>query len=245
MILKRNDSNPDTAAIGDNSPFTYENGGNAFRPQSPRPAMQNRSVPIVDEAQSSPFTAPGAPASPMPQSSTPNRPQWSEPMEKPATSAFGQPQAPAQTQPPAATNGAGQIITPSQAPNDGRRLVVGRGISLNGQISTCDTLVVEGQVQAELKDCRQIDIVESGAFKGNAEIDNAVIAGSYEGNLTVRKKLTLRSTGRLTGSVRYGELEVETGGLISGDLEAVNNPRAKNAAPMQQAQQMRPTGTGF
>ena len=109
---------------------------------------------------------------------------------------------------------------------DGKRLTVGRDICLSGEITACEVLVVEGKVEASLSDSRAIEIAEGGFFKGNAEIDNAEIAGRYEGNLTVRDRLLVRATGRVSGAVRYRRLEVELGGEVVGELEVLSRPAA-------------------
>ena len=101
---------------------------------------------------------------------------------------------------------------------DGKKLIVGRDIVLSGQISSCEKLVVEGRVEANIADCREIEIAETGTFKGEAEIDVAEISGSFEGTLIARELLLVRAQGRVTGSVRYGRLEVERGGQINGDV---------------------------
>ena len=41
-----------------------------------------------------------------------------------------------------------------------------------------------------------------------------------EGNLTVRKRLFIRATGRVSGTIRYGQIEIERGGQISGDIQS-------------------------
>lgn len=101
-----------------------------------------------------------------------------------------------------------------------RQLTVGREISLSGEIASCDTLIVEGSVEANLQNCRDVDIAETGLFKGSAEIDNADVRGTFEGNLIVRKRLLIRSGGTVTGTIRYGQIEIELGGQISGDVQS-------------------------
>ncbi|MGV3493007.1 MAG: bactofilin family protein [Ramlibacter sp.] len=106
------------------------------------------------------------------------------------------------------------------------KLTVGPNIKLKGvEITDCDTLVVEGSVEATM-DSRVIQISERGAFKGSAEIDVAEIRGLFDGNLTVRQKLVIYSTGRVTGKVRYGKVVIEEGGQLSGEIESGTSPRA-------------------
>jgi cytoskeletal protein CcmA (bactofilin family) len=112
------------------------------------------------------------------------------------------------------------LISQPEASRDlARKLIVGRDISLAGEITACDHLVVEGNVEAKLKDCRIIEIADSGTFKGSASIGEASIAGRFEGELTVATRLSLRATGVISGTVRYGELEIEAGGRVVGSME--------------------------
>ena len=103
--------------------------------------------------------------------------------------------------------------------SDGKILVIGREIVLNGKIDSCDRLVVEGQVEAKMKNCQEIEIAETGTFKGQVEFDRADISGIFEGDLTAREHLVVRATGRVIGKVRFGELEIERGGQIVGDVQ--------------------------
>jgi cytoskeletal protein CcmA (bactofilin family) len=112
----------------------------------------------------------------------------------------------------------------SSTPEEARRLVVGREISLNGDIGCCDHLVVEGTVNAQGFSARRIDILEAGFFAGSAHVQDAVIAGRYEGKLTVAGRLTVKSTGRVTGEVEYGSVECEAGAKIDGRMTVIPAP---------------------
>ena len=82
-------------------------------------------------------------------------------------------------------------------------------------------------------DSRVIQIAEQGAFKGSAEIDLAEIRGEFSGNLIVRDKLVIYSTGKVTGTIRYGKLVIEEGGQLSGEIlfGAQNSNSNSNTKP--------------
>jgi cytoskeletal protein CcmA (bactofilin family) len=105
----------------------------------------------------------------------------------------------------------------------GKRLIVGEGIRLSGEISSCDRLIVEGAVEVTLNDTLALEIARSGRFTGGCEVEEADISGIYEGDLTVRNRLVVRGSGKLTGTVRYGELELERGGQIAGNISVLNS----------------------
>jgi cytoskeletal protein CcmA (bactofilin family) len=98
------------------------------------------------------------------------------------------------------------------------RLTVGQEIKLSGEIKSCDRLVVEGTVEAQLSDSRALEVTETGIFRGTAEVDMAEINGVFEGELNVEGRLFIRAQGRVSGNVRYGELEIERGGRIAGEI---------------------------
>jgi cytoskeletal protein CcmA (bactofilin family) len=117
------------------------------------------------------------------------------------------------------------------AADDSKRLIVGRDIVLTGEIKACDRLVVEGRVEAALSDIRTVEIAPSGVLKGAAQVDSADIAGSYEGDLIVQQKLLIRATGRVHGQIRYRSIEIEHGGRIGGQVEALANETASGRVP--------------
>lgn len=118
----------------------------------------------------------------------------------------------------------------SSVKEGGSKLTVGPNIKLKGvEITDCDTLVVEGLVEATM-DSRVMQIAEQGAFKGSAEIDVAEIRGEFNGNLTVRQKLVIYATGKVTGTIRYGKLVVEEGGQLSGEILFGTSGSAKPAS---------------
>ena len=103
----------------------------------------------------------------------------------------------------------------------GSKLIVGPNIKLKGvEIDDCDTLVVEGRVEATMVS-RAIQIAENGAFNGKVDVDVAEIRGAFQGEMTARKKLVIHSTGRVSGKIRYGKMLVQEGGEMSGDIGAL------------------------
>ena len=106
--------------------------------------------------------------------------------------------------------------------DDSSCLTVGRNISFNGEITSCDKLVVEGSVEVSLSEAHTIEVASNGYFKGSADVKTADINGYFEGNLLVNDVLTIRKEGRVNGSVRYGKILIESGGQISGDMASLD-----------------------
>lgn len=134
---------------------------------------------------------------------------------------------------PEAPTSSAAVSSHSGAPTKegGSKLTVGPNIKLKGvEITDCDTLVVEGTVEATM-DSRVMHITEIGAFKGSADIDFAEIYGEFNGELTVRQKLVIYSTGRVNGKVRYGSVVIQEGGQLMGDVQFGAPVKTKESPP--------------
>ncbi|MGD1880504.1 MAG: polymer-forming cytoskeletal protein [Kiloniellaceae bacterium] len=112
---------------------------------------------------------------------------------------------------------------------EGRKLVVGREICLSGEIKTCEKLVVEGRVEADLRDSHSLEISEPGFFKGNATVADCEISGTFEGELTVTSLLVVTPTGRVSGKIRYADMELSRGARLSGDSDALDEAALRRA----------------
>jgi len=119
---------------------------------------------------------------------------------------------------PGASSFGQQSAATANDPAAGRKLYIGQGITLSGEIESCDHLVVEGTVEAALKGASVLEIAEAGAYFGTVDIDEATIAGRFEGDLTVRGRLTIKASGSITGAISYKELAVEAGATLDGKI---------------------------
>jgi cytoskeletal protein CcmA (bactofilin family) len=163
------------------------------------------------------------------ETNTPNPPLGSSALGPAGTAGMTKPTSPGVGTPlnTSSTNPSSSVSSTSEG--GGSKLIVGPNIKLKGvEITDCDTLVVEGRVEATI-DSRVIQIAEQGAFKGSAEIDIAEIRGEFDGDLTVRQKLVIYATGKVSGKVRYGKVVIEEGGQLSGDVQVgtAGNANAK------------------
>ena len=106
------------------------------------------------------------------------------------------------------------------------RLVVGPDIKMKGaEISDCDTLVVQGRMEATL-DSRVLEITEHGVFQGTIAVDQATIHGRFEGELTVRKQLVIEGTGKVSGKIRYAKIRIQEGAELAGEVAVLDKSQA-------------------
>jgi cytoskeletal protein CcmA (bactofilin family) len=152
----------------------------------------------------------------------------------PGNEAPGAPRGAVPPQPPAAGAPAASPAAAKPATGDApeSRLFVGVNIKLKGvEISDCDALVIEGQVEATVNS-KAMEIARPGTLRGTAHIETAEIHGEFVGELTARTRLIIHGTGRVSGTIRYGKLIVEEGGEVIGDVKRLENDgSAERSAP--------------
>lgn len=110
----------------------------------------------------------------------------------------------------------------SDADVEGKRLIIGKQVRMKGELSGCERLIVEGHADARLSEVKSIEVTANGTFKGDAEVDTAVIAGTFEGSLKVRGHLEIAPSGVVKGNVSYKTIAVASGGRVLGTIESTD-----------------------
>lgn len=105
-----------------------------------------------------------------------------------------------------------------------RVLTVGQETCLKGEISNCDRVMIEGQVDANMSNVTILEITDGGIFNGTAKVGNAEISGTFDGDLEVSGRLVVYERGLVKGKVSYGEIQVMLGGRVVGQ---VSSPEVK------------------
>ena len=190
------------------------------RPARPKLTQRSDTPPKLESAKAS-LTKPGQGKSPAGDADTdvPTAKQVRAPWSRPApgstpnrlTALLGEPV----TRP---VNAVPEQTVSEPRRETGKRMHIGQDISISGEITTCDVLVVDGHVDATVRDCGRLEIGPAGTLRGDIEVRNAEIGGHFDGELKVLDRLTVRGTGRVSGVVRYGRLEVTVGGQLRGDI---------------------------
>lgn len=103
---------------------------------------------------------------------------------------------------------------------DANRLYIGEGVTIKGEVTVPDTLVVCGVLEGDLS-VGNLVVGETGSVKGRITVaENAEISGKVFEKLDVKCLLILRSSGRVDGHISYGLLQIEQGASIAGGLSS-------------------------
>jgi cytoskeletal protein CcmA (bactofilin family) len=95
----------------------------------------------------------------------------------------------------------------------------GEGVTFKGSITAPERIVVHGTVEGDVA-ARDLLVGPTGTIKGNVKVDQADVQGKVLQNIEARVCLSLRKTGRIEGSAIYGDIEIEKGGVLAGEVSS-------------------------
>ena len=95
-------------------------------------------------------------------------------------------------------------------------MMIGENVTITGKIKG-NEVTIFGTIDGDI-DCNKITIEKTGNVKGKITVNTLCIMGKAEGEVNVSALLNIKSEGSLNGKVFYGEIEVEEGGKISGEI---------------------------
>lgn len=153
----------------------------------------------------------------------------SPPVETPVAES---PAAPIMVEPPAAS---AAIAEP--APRE--QFFAGQGVRFKGELFSCDDLHLSGVFEGAAR-ARKLTVARGGVFNGDCTVEEAEIDGAANGNITVTGMLTVRAGGVVKGKISYGEIALERGAQVEGELSryvapAVETPVVAAVAPLRVA----------
>jgi cytoskeletal protein CcmA (bactofilin family) len=99
-------------------------------------------------------------------------------------------------------------------------IFIGRGVTFQGSIKAPNQARIDGQIQGELE-AQDVFIGPTGSVSGNTTANLVDVHGQINQSVVSRELLIIRSTGKVTGSLQYGDIQIERGGQFLGDMNLV------------------------
>ncbi len=106
--------------------------------------------------------------------------------------------------------------------------VTGQTAKMNGKFEIADSLHVECEIGGELIVGGQLVIGERGVVNAAVQTVDAIIHGTYEGDMVATGTVEITVTGKVTGNIETDSLVIAKGGFFNGNV--VKKSRATAAA---------------
>lgn len=106
--------------------------------------------------------------------------------------------------------------------------IIGASIKVKGNFHGQGNIVIEGTLEGSLKTNANIFIGEKAKVVANIEAKDLVINGEIKGNVKAKNYVSLGSTAKINGDVTYGEISMEKGASINGQLISLEDSEKKS-----------------
>lgn len=101
--------------------------------------------------------------------------------------------------------------------------IIGASIKVKGNFHGQGNIVVEGQLEGNLRTDANLFIGEKAKVVANIEASDAIINGEVKGGLKIHQYLAVGPTAKIYGDINYCEISIEKGAIINGQIIYVPN----------------------
>lgn len=95
---------------------------------------------------------------------------------------------------------------------------IAQGVAITGTLSFDTLLRIDGSFEGELLSSGKLIIGPTGVVKADLHLEEALISGRVEGNITVTKRLSLCGQASIQGAIKTPKLSVDEGVHIEGNV---------------------------
>jgi cytoskeletal protein CcmA (bactofilin family) len=96
--------------------------------------------------------------------------------------------------------------------------VIAKGVKVEGDFASDGDVQIEGEVKGSLATKGRLTVGSEAIIHAEVKAGDAVIAGTVQGNVTVERRVDLKSTAKLAGDLTSEALTVEAGAKVNGKV---------------------------
>lgn len=120
-------------------------------------------------------------------------------------------------------------LTPrTPGPSGQASSTLGRSMTLKGELSGKEDLVVEGQFEGTIDVAEHtVTVGPQGQVKSEIRARQVIVQGSVNGKITAREKIDIRRTGNVVGDLQAAGVAIEDGAYFKGSIEILREGRSE------------------
>jgi len=107
---------------------------------------------------------------------------------------------------------------------------LGKGAEFDGKLVLNGLVRIDGEFKGEALGNGTLIIGEGACVEADIAVNSVFISGEVRGNLDIRERTEISSTGRLLGNVKTAVLEVKEGAVIDGTCQMSGNDKGEYTA---------------
>ncbi|MEI7895109.1 MAG: polymer-forming cytoskeletal protein [Myxococcales bacterium] len=97
--------------------------------------------------------------------------------------------------------------------------VIGVGITIEGEITTEEDVVVHGTLRGKLETKEHVSVEQGAVVEADVTSNTLMLAGTLTGNVSSGERVDLQSSAKLVGNVRTARITIADGAQFKGNVE--------------------------
>ena len=97
--------------------------------------------------------------------------------------------------------------------------VIGVKTVVKGEITGDEDVVVDGNVEGQIRITRDLRVGANGVVKATVEAQSVIVAGEIIGDCLASSRVEIQATGKLTGNIRAPKIVIAEGAMFRGNSD--------------------------
>ena len=97
--------------------------------------------------------------------------------------------------------------------------VVGANTTIKGEILGDEDVLVEGQVEGQIRIARELRVGPGGKVKASISAQSVVVSGEVVGDCEASGRVEIQASGRLSGNIRAPRIVIAEGAIFRGNSD--------------------------
>jgi len=97
--------------------------------------------------------------------------------------------------------------------------VIGKGITVKGELFGDEDVKIEGRVEGKIKLTKNLFVGQTGMVEADVEAENINIGGTVTGNLMAQNRVEIVASGKMTGDIKAPRVVVTEGAHFKGNVD--------------------------
>jgi cytoskeletal protein CcmA (bactofilin family) len=97
--------------------------------------------------------------------------------------------------------------------------VVGANTTIKGEILGDEDVVVEGQVEGQIRIGRELRVGTGGKVRASISAQSVVVSGEVVGDCEATGRVEIQASGRVSGNIRAPRIVIAEGAIFRGNSD--------------------------
>ncbi len=97
--------------------------------------------------------------------------------------------------------------------------IIGKQITIRGNLSGGEDLVVEGRIEGTVALKNHLTIEESGTVEADIDVADLTINGQIRGDIVAAQSVSINSPAKVVGNIRAPRIIIEDGARFKGSID--------------------------